>query len=98
LGLWQTNLFRDAAALALCKNAVLITGELARNGSSQRRVVNADEPPPPYAVAMLSVEDGRPIWCEPLPAAPFSWGLAVTRSGTAVVTCRDGRVIAFSSR
>ncbi|MFV1965943.1 MAG: PQQ-binding-like beta-propeller repeat protein [Pirellulaceae bacterium] len=97
LGVWQVDSFREAAALALCGNAVLVIGELARDSLPQQdRVSEDNEPRRQYAAAMLRLDDGRQLWSEPLPAAPVSWGLAVTRSGTVIIALRDGRVIAVS--
>ena len=43
----------------------------------------------------LNLEDGRPLWTQPLPAAPVPWGLCVNRSGHVIVTLENGRVLCF---
>ena len=46
-------------------------------------------------VVALSLADGKPLWTQPLPAAPVSWGLAVDRDGRVMVSLEDGRVLCF---
>jgi len=41
----------------------------------------------------LRVADGEPIWRHRLPAPAVPWGLAVTRAGRIIVSCRDGRIL-----
>lgn len=49
----------------------------------------------PTEVTALSLEDGRVLWKQPLPAAPVPWGLAVNREGKVIVTLEGGRVVCF---
>ncbi len=49
----------------------------------------------PGELAALSLEDGRVLWKQPLPAAPVAWGLAVNREGKVIVTLEGGRVLCF---
>jgi len=43
----------------------------------------------------LSIENGQPLWTQPLPAAPVAWGLAVDREGRVLVTLEGGQVLCF---
>ncbi len=49
----------------------------------------------PNEVIALSLEDGRLLWKQPLPAAPVPWGLAVNREGKVIVTLEGGRIVCF---
>ena len=81
-GLWESALYRDPRALAVCRNAVLVAGELA-----------SDQPQPSYGVSSLDLATGKLLWTEQLPAAPVSSGMAVDRAGRVIVTLSDGRVV-----
>ncbi len=49
----------------------------------------------PGEVVALNLNDGRPLWRQPLPAAPVPWGLAINREGKVIVTLEGGRVLCF---
>jgi outer membrane protein assembly factor BamB len=49
----------------------------------------------PKELIALSLQDGRVLWKQQLPAAPVPWGLAVNREGKVIVTLEGGRVICF---
>jgi outer membrane protein assembly factor BamB len=83
VGLWQTASLADPQALAVTKNAVLVAGRWA----------TATDEPSAYALAAFRTSDGQQLWSIPLPAAPVSWGLAVGRTGNAVLTLGDGDVV-----
>ncbi|HUT88979.1 MAG TPA: hypothetical protein VMY37_05765 [Thermoguttaceae bacterium] len=53
------------------------------------------DPEETYGITALGIQDGKPLWKHPLPAAPVAWGLAVDRRGRVLVTLRDGRVLSF---
>jgi outer membrane protein assembly factor BamB len=91
IGVWQTEMFRDPAALAVCKNAVVVAGELAPESEGAGDTEQA--PSPKFAVAALRFDNGEPLWSKPLPAAPVSWGLAIDRRGRSIVTLIDGSVV-----
>jgi outer membrane protein assembly factor BamB len=84
---WTHKTFQEIAAVAVTKNAVLVTG-LDR------------EPKNPLksqaALCAVSLKDGQPLWKVSLPASPTAWGLAVDRSGRIVVTLLDGRVLCYT--
>ena len=54
-------------------------------------IANANE------LAAFDLAEGRPLWSQPLPAAPVPWGLAVDREGRILVTLENGAVLCFSS-
>lgn len=85
IGIWQTELFSDPAALAVAQNAVVVAGELARSPDEDSK--------PEFAVAALRLDNGEPMWSVSLPAAPVSWGLAVDRAGRSIVTLHNGSVV-----
>ena len=49
----------------------------------------------PNEVTALSIQDGRLLWRQTLPAAPVPWGLAINREGKVIVTLEGGRVVCF---
>jgi outer membrane protein assembly factor BamB len=46
----------------------------------------------------FDLRDGKPLWTQPLPAPPVSWGLALTRDGQLLVTLENGEVVCFRGR
>ncbi len=46
-------------------------------------------------VQAIGLSDGKPLWTQPLPAPPVSWGLALTRDGRVLVTLENGDVMCF---
>jgi hypothetical protein len=85
IGIWQSEMFRDPAALAVCQNAVVVAGELAPRSEEAS---DAE-----FAVAALRLDNGQPLWSQPLPTAPVSWGLAIDRRGRSIITLTDGTVV-----
>lgn len=86
IGVWQSELFSDPIAMAVCKNAVVVAGELAQADSELLQE-------PAFAVSALNVRDGKVLWSESLPAAPVPWGLAIDRDGNAVITLASGTAV-----
>ena len=43
----------------------------------------------------FDLESGKPLWTQPLPAAPVPWGLAIDRAGRVLVTLADGQILCF---
>ena len=43
----------------------------------------------------IDLQSGKPLWTQPLPAAPVPWGLAIDRAGRVLVTLVDGRILCF---
>ncbi len=46
-------------------------------------------------VLAIDLRDGKPLWTQPLPAPPVSWGLALTRDGHVLVSLENGDVVCF---
>ena len=44
----------------------------------------------------LDLQDGKPLWTQPLPAAPIPWGLAVDRDGRVVVSLENGGIVCLA--
>jgi hypothetical protein len=86
---WLHRTFEEIAAVAVTKNALLVTG-LDRDPKDYQKTTSG--------LTALSLTDGRPLWREPLPAAPVAWGLAVDRDSRIIVTLTDGRVLGFAAR
>jgi hypothetical protein len=85
---WSNPVFHEIAAIAIAKNAVVVTG-LSRNRKEPEKIK--------AGVCAISLADGKVLWHEPLPAVPTAWGLAVGDSGNRiVVTLMDGRVLGFT--
>jgi hypothetical protein len=83
---WTDRTFQEVAAIAVTKNAVLLTG-LNRDAKNTQQIE--------AGLCALSLEDGKVLWKQSLPAAPVAWGLALDRTGRIVVTLTDGRVLGF---
>jgi outer membrane protein assembly factor BamB len=49
----------------------------------------------PAELTAFALSDGRPLWSQPLPAAPVPWGLALTRDGRVLVALETGSVLCF---
>ena len=86
IGVWQTGVFHDPIAMAICKNAVVVAGELAKPQDNSPKE-------PVFAISALNMQDGSPLWSEKLTAAPVSWGLAIDRVGNPIVTLIDGTLV-----
>jgi outer membrane protein assembly factor BamB len=85
---WSNNLFQEVAAVAIAKNAIVVTG-LNRDKKDHTKIA--------ASVCALDLQTGKVLWQEPLPAVPTAWGLALANRGNdVVVTLMDGRVLAFS--
>jgi hypothetical protein len=86
--MWTSNLFQEVAAVAIAKNAIVVTG-LNRDKKDHLKIA--------AGVCALDLETGKVLWQEALPAVPTAWGLAIaSRGNDIVVTLMDGRVLAFS--
>ncbi len=85
---WIAEPFGEIAAIAVGKNAALISG------------VNRDKKGNVTASGLCAVQlsDGKILWREALPAPPVAWGLALDRGGQVIVTLTDGRVVAFAQK
>jgi outer membrane protein assembly factor BamB len=84
---WVSKPFEEIAAVAITKNALLVTG--------LDRPVTSNPLQTESALCALDLATGQLLWRHPLPAPPVAWGLAVGRSGRIIVTLADGRVIGF---
>lgn len=90
-GKWSNSIFQEIAAVAVAKNAVVVTG-LSRGNRKEPEKFKA-------GICAISLTDGKILWHEPLPAVPTAWGLAVAGGGNnIVVTLMDGRVMAFAAK
>jgi len=49
----------------------------------------------PTEIIAVSVQDGKVLWKQKLPAAPVPWGIAISRDGKVIVTLEGGRVLCF---
>ncbi len=86
--LWSNELFQETAAVAVAKNAIIVTG-LNRDKNDHTKV--------DAAICAVNINNGKVLWRESLPGVPTAWGLAVaSRGNDIVVTLMDGRVVAFS--
>lgn len=83
--LWGAAPYHEIAAVAVAKNAVLVTG-VNRN----KKGVILDR-----GITALSLADGKEMWRQGLPAAPVAWGLALDAQGRMVVTLVNGQVVAY---
>jgi outer membrane protein assembly factor BamB len=88
VGVWDVQFFRDPHALALCGETVVVAGEIQQEESEM----------PTFGIAAFDLEHGSKLWSDVLPTAAVSWGLAVNRHGTIVVTSKNGTVTCFGSR
>ena len=48
-------------------------------------------------VAVLSLQDGRPLWAHTLPGVAVPWGLAVDRAGRIIVALQGGQIVCYGS-
>jgi outer membrane protein assembly factor BamB len=85
---WSNPLFQEIAAVAITKNAIVVTG-VNRDKKDHLKIA--------AGLAALDINTGRVLWRESLPAVPTAWGLAIAGGGeNIVVTLMDGRVMAFA--
>ena len=87
--IWTNKVFQEIAAVAITKNAILVAG-------LDRDARNPQQTQP--ALCALDLADGKPLWKQPLPAAPVAWGLALDRDGRLIATLIDGRVVCFTGQ
>ena len=87
--MWNSAPFLEIAAVAVTKDAVLVSG-VDRRGKDQEQTTSG--------LTALSLTDGKVLWKQPLPAPPVLWGLAVDKTGRDVVTLTDGRVLGFGAK
>jgi outer membrane protein assembly factor BamB len=84
---WKNDLFQEIAAVAIAKNAIVVTG-LNREKKNFEKIT--------AGIAALDINTGKILWRQPLPATPTAWGLAIADGGNnIVVTLMDGRLMAF---
>jgi outer membrane protein assembly factor BamB len=87
--LWSNPIFQEIAAVAIAKNAVIVTG-LNRPNKKDPQKFEA-------GVCAMNLTDGKILWQHSLPGVPTAWGLALGSGGNSiVVTLMDGRVLAFT--
>jgi outer membrane protein assembly factor BamB len=87
--LWSNPIFQEIGAVAIAKNAIIVTG-LNRDKKDYQKIS--------AGVVALDITDGKVLWRESLPAVPTAWGLAIAGRGELiVVTLMDGRVMAFAN-
>jgi outer membrane protein assembly factor BamB len=86
---WAARPFQENVAVAVAKNAILVAGTDRRAGKPQA------SPEESYGLTALDIRSGKALWKHPLPAGPVRWGVAIDRSGRALVSLRDGRVVCF---
>ncbi len=79
--LWEYDIIKSAA-IAVCKNAVVLVQE-PPNGDA--------------GIIALNIQDGKVMWQHTLAGSPVLWGLAVNRYGNVIVTLKDGQVKCFGS-
>jgi len=80
---WDIRTDVQPRAVAVCSNAMLVAG----GRLSQDEVVS--EP----VLKARSLDDGSPLWTQPLPAAADWWSLATDHAGRVFVTLQDGSVV-----
>jgi outer membrane protein assembly factor BamB len=86
---WSNPLFQEIAAVAIAKNAIVVTGLNREKKDPQK--VRAE-------LAALDINTGKVLWRHDLPGVPTAWGLAIADQGNRmVVTLMDGRVLAFAN-
>jgi len=81
---WRTGALRDGVAVVLAPNAVLAAG---RDGGSGN-----------WAIEAFDLATGKPLWAQPLPAAPVANGLCVDGAGRIIAVLEGGRVVAFAAK
>ncbi|MSQ93819.1 MAG: hypothetical protein EXR98_04595 [Gemmataceae bacterium] len=85
---WSNPVYQEIAAVAIAKNAVIVTGLNRQKKDPQKFEAG---------ICAVSLADGRILWQESLPGVPTAWGLAIaSRGNDIVVTLMDGRVMAFT--
>jgi outer membrane protein assembly factor BamB len=87
-GLWENQSFRRIDAVAVCRDAVVVAGEMNAGAADARDS---------FVLAALEPNSGEAIWSETLPAAAESWGLAVDRAGRLLVTLEDGQLLCYGA-
>jgi len=86
---WSGRPFQENVAVVVAENAVLVAG-------TDRRFRRPEAPPDEtHGITALNLEDGKPLWKHPLPAAPVAWGMAIDRKGRVLVALQDGGVVCF---
>ena len=48
-------------------------------------------------VEARSISDGKVMWAHDLVSPPVPWGIAMDRAGRIIVSCRNGKIVSFSS-
>jgi outer membrane protein assembly factor BamB len=88
--LWSNPVFQEIAAVAIAKNAIVVTG-LNRDKKDAQKI--------DAGIVALDPADGKMLWRHNLPGVPTAWGLAIASRGSdLVVTLMDGRVMAFTGQ
>ncbi|MBN2293245.1 MAG: PQQ-binding-like beta-propeller repeat protein [Pirellulales bacterium] len=81
--LWDVKPLQRVVAMALGKNAVVVTGSVPEDESRN-------------AVLALDVENGKTLWNYSLDQPPVSWGVALGKEGRVNVALVDGQVICLA--
>jgi outer membrane protein assembly factor BamB len=84
---WTHKTFEEIAAVAVTKNALIVTG-LDRDPKDYQKTTSG--------LAAVNLADGKLLWKAPLSAAPAAWGLALDKAGQIIVTLTDGRVLSYA--
>jgi outer membrane protein assembly factor BamB len=86
--LWKRNWFASSDAIVIAKNAVVVAGQM-EDVTQKRKIVPA--------ILALNLEDGSVMWSHRLPHRVVSWGLAVTRAGSLVISMSNGDVACLAA-
>ena len=76
----------NAIGMTLAANAVLALTETQEPGKDQ----------PTWALLALALTDGKPLWRQPLKAAPLPGGVIVDRDGRIICPFQDGSVVCYA--
>ncbi|MBD3267815.1 PQQ-binding-like beta-propeller repeat protein, partial [bacterium] len=86
---WKKSGFNHTAGVVVTNNAILTIG-----GVKDRQLNNQVQ----NMLTAMNRETGERIFDTPLPAYPASWGMAVDRNGTILVTTDQGHVLGYQTK